>query len=696
MIHFSKWFYNLQIAYKLRLVIWLITLAALLISGTLLIVNTRVTLKHVLVNRLITQGDIIAANCTALLIAHDRRAAAEALSALSADKGVMSAKIFLKDGELLADYHKKIGVAKQTDVFSIPLYQFTENTLLIKRPVILQGDVLGYVVIEHDLNEMNRKLWFSISIISVFLLGIAFLAFLMATLLQRGITRPILKLANLARRVAQEQDYSIRAESFGQDEIGMLTQHFNEMLEQIQIRDKRLETYNRELEETVVKRTGQLENLNRKLEHQVQHDILTQLPNRVLFDDRLKYAIFRADRNKEKVALLFVDLDYFKQINDSFGHEAGDHVLLQVAKRLEECVRGEDTVARFAGDEFILLLSGLSFMIDVNVVAAKIAVELTKPIPYKSFSLNISASIGVAVYPDDANNAEMLLKAADVAMYHAKNRGRNRYQFYSSEMNKKVGERINLEAELHQALLEDEFELYFQPLVDLKTQQICSLETLLRWRHPQMGLLKPEKFLTHAEETGLITVIDEWMLSKVCKQIRNWQDRGYKHLHVRVNLAKRDFLQKDFFDVFFTILNEAKVLPEHLSVEIKEQVLMDETPSTIELLQRLRKSCIQLSVDDFGTGYTSLYTLQRCPVDFVKIDSSYINEINADNENCTMIRAIIAMAHSLNLKVIAEGVETETQVEFLKQLDCDMGQGYLFYKPLPVTEVERLILCNDD
>ena len=559
----------------------------------------------------------------------------------------------------------------------------------------MHDELLGFVVIEYSLNELNRKFWLSISIIAIFLLGVALLALLMATLLQRGITIPIRKLANLTRQVAQEQDYSIRAESFGQDEIGMLTQHFNEMLEQIQFRDKRLESYNRELEETVIQRTGQLENLNRKLEHQVQHDLLTQLPNRVLFDDRLRYAIFRADRNKEKVALLFVDLDYFKQINDSFGHEAGDHVLLQVAKRLEACVRGEDTVARFAGDEFILLLSGLNFMIDVNVVAAKIAVEITKSIAYKSFSLNISASIGVAVYPDDATTGEMLLKAADVAMYHAKNRGRNRYQFYSSEMNKRVGERINLEAELHKALVNDEFELYFQPIVDLSTGKICSLETLLRWRHPQMGLLTPVKFLPHAEETGLITEIDKWMLSKVCKQAREWQDLG-NHLHIRVNLAMRDFLQKDLFDLFFTTLKENNVLPEQISVEIKEQVLMDETPLTVELLHRLRKSCVQLSVDDFGTGYTSLYTLQHCPVDFVKIDSSYINEIHTDSENCTMIRAIIAMSHSLNIKVIAEGVETEEQAEFLKQLDCDMGQGYLFYRPAPKEAVEKLILGVDE
>ena len=695
MIHLSKWFYNLQVANKLRLVIWLIISTALLLTGTLLAVNTRVALKHILVNRLITQGDVIAANSTAPLVFKDSRAAFETLSALSTDKGVISAEIFRKDGELLAAYPKKTDTDSQTHLFSQPSYKFTQSLLFIKRPIILHDEVLGFVVIEYSLNELNRKFWLSISIISVFLLGVAFLALLMATLLQRGITLPIRKLANLTRQVAQEQDYSIRAESIGEDEIGTLTQHFNEMLEQIQFRDKRLESYNRELEETVIQRTGQLENLNRKLEHQVQHDLLTQLPNRVLFDDRLRYAIFRADRNKEKVALLFVDLDYFKQINDSFGHEAGDHVLLQVAKRLEECVRGEDTVARFAGDEFILLLSGLNFMIDVNVVAAKIAVEITKSIAYKSFSLNISASIGVAVYPDDATTGEMLLKAADVAMYHAKNRGRNRYQFYSSEMNKRVGERINLEAELHKALVNDEFELYFQPIVDLSTGKICSLETLLRWRHPQMGLLTPEKFLPHAEETGLITEIDKWMLSKVCKQAREWQDLG-NHLHIRVNLAMRDFLQKDLFDLFFTTLKENNVLPEQISVEIKEQVLMDETPLTVELLHRLRKSCVQLSVDDFGTGYTSLYTLQHCPVDFVKIDSSYINEIHTDSENCTMIRAIIAMSHSLNIKVIAEGVETEVQAEFLKQLDCDMGQGYLFYKPAPKEEVEKLILGNNE
>jgi len=691
MKRFCKWFANLQITTKLRLVIWLITLTALIFTGALLITNIRVALRHIVLERLTTQADIIAANSTAALSFQDRNAAYETLSALSVDNGVIAAVILDRHGELFAIYPEgKQGLEKFATLQSSE-HVFTQSELIIKRPILFYGETIGFVGIEYSRKQMTRELWLSTGIIVLFLAGAAFLAVLITALLQRGITQPIQELAALANRVAKNQDYSIRATWLSKDEIGTLAKHFNKMLRQIQTRDKRLEAYNRHLEEMVTRRTEQLEDLNRQLEHKAQHDVLTQLPNRALFEDRLLHAIVRAGRNQEKVALLFVDLDHFKRINDAYGHEAGDQVLLRVARRLEDCVRSEDTVARFAGDEFIILLSGLNFMLDVNVVAAKIALEMSKPIDYKSTSLNISASIGVSVYPDDAENAELLLKAADVAMYHAKNQGRNRYQFYSSEMNIRIGERKNLETELFRAIEENELLLLYQPVMDLRTGAIDSLETLLRWRHPRMGLLAPAKFLPYAEESGLISKIDHWMLSQVSMQAKAWEQQG-SPIHVRVNLAMRDFLRKEFFDLFFNILQKNALSPERISVEIKEHVLMDETPLTVELLHMLRKSCIQLSVDDFGTGYSSLYALQHCPVDFVKIDGTYIHEIHDNEENDMMIRAIVAMAHSLNLTVIAEGVESYPQLAYLKQLSCELAQGYLFYKPMHREQVEKLIL----
>lgn len=688
---FCRWFSNLQITTKLRLVIWLITLTALIFTGTLLITNTRMALRHIVLERLSTQADIIAANSTAALSFQDHDAAYETLSALNVDAGVIAAVILDSKGKLFAVYPKgKEGMEKFSS-YPSPSHVFTRGELFIKRPILFYGEVIGFVGIQYSLKKMTRELWLSTGIICLYLAAAAFAAYLITALLQRGITRPIQELAALAERVVQNQDYSIRATWLSKDEIGTLARHFNKMLRQIQSRDKRLETYNRQLEEMVARRAEQLEDLNRQLEHKAQHDVLTQLPNRTLFEDRLQHAIVRAERKHEKVASLFVDLDHFKHINDTYGHEAGDQVLLQVARRLEDCVRSEDTVARYAGDEFILLLSGLNYMIDVNVVAAKIALEMSKPVNYKTSPLNISASIGVAVYPDDAKNAELLLKAADVAMYHAKNQGRNRYQFYSTEMNIKVGKRKNLETELFRALQEQELLMLYQPVMDLRTGAINSLESLIRWRHPQMGLLEPAKILPYAEETGLISKIDQWMLSEVCVQARDWEKQG-SLMHIRVNLAMRDFLRKEFFDLFFATLQRNALSPERISVEIKEQVLMDDTPLTVELLHMLRKSCVQLSVDDFGTGYASLYALQHCPVDFVKIDGTYIKEIH-DSEECDMmIRAIIAMAHSLNLKVIAESVESYAQLAYLKQLDCHLAQGHLFYKPMNREQVEELIL----
>ena len=509
MNNFCRWFSNLQITTKLRLVIWLITLTALIFTGTLLITNTRMALRHIVLERLTAQADIIAANSTATLSFQDHDAAYETLSALNVDAGVIAAVILDSKGKLFAVYPKGKEGMEKFSRYPSPSHVFTRDELFIKRPILFYGEVIGFVGIQYSLKKMTRELWLSTGIIFLYLVAAAFAAYLITALLQRGITRPIQELAALAERVAQNQDYSIRATWLSKDEIGTLVRHFNKMLRQIQSRDKRLETYNRQLEEMVARRTEQLEDLNRQLEHKAQHDVLTQLPNRALFEDRLQHAIVRAERNHEKVALLFVDLDHFKRINDTYGHEAGDQVLLQVARRLEDCVRSEDTVARYAGDEFILLLSGLNYMIDVNVVAAKIALKMSKPVNYKTYPLNISASIGVAVYPDDAKNAELLLKAADVAMYHAKNQGRNRYQFYSTEMNIKVGKRKNLETELFRALQEQELLMLYQPVMDLRTGAINSLESLIRWRHPQMGLLEPAKFLPYAEETGLISKIDQ-------------------------------------------------------------------------------------------------------------------------------------------------------------------------------------------
>lgn len=691
-----KWsisrFRDLKIAHKLFLLIVLINVASLSICGALVAVYTWQTLRNDVVAGLKLRTEIVAvANLTAALSFMDKKAALDALHALAQDENTVAAAVFDQHDKVFSAYPRLTEELKYTQATLQQEYLFIDNALFIKRPVILDGEKIGSLVLQYSLQGINRQFWHSLLMISVFMSGATLLTCLLASLLQSQITRPIRALTALSLRIVQQADYSIRATPRGNDEIGELTQHINAMLEQIESRDARLEQYNKELEKMVLKRTVQLEKINRNLEHRARHDALTELPNRVLFIDRLEQAILAADRNRIKVAVLFVDLDYFKQVNDNYGHEAGDQVLLQVARRLEGCVRNVDTVCRFAGDEFTLLLSNIKSVDDLNGIAAKITKALSHPVSYKTLRLDVSASIGGAMYPDDADDMELLMQAADVAMYHAKKLGRNRFQLFSGGMNERVLKRQQLQIDLKKAIANDEFIILYQPVVDLVSGRLDSLESLLRWRHPELGLIAPESFLGVAKESGLITEIDKLMVRKVTEQVKAWRQNGYAVM-VRINLAMRDFLSNDFFELFFQILEDGDLDPSMISVEIEENVLRNETPQIVRSLNKLKDSPVSISIDNFGTESASLVTLMHGRIEYVKIDRSYFQRNALHNERFRLIQAlIVAMAHSLNVKVIAAGVETEAQRAFLEKIGCDLAQGYLFHRPMFGDQVEELL-----
>jgi diguanylate cyclase (GGDEF)-like protein/PAS domain S-box-containing protein len=421
------------------------------------------------------------------------------------------------------------------------------------------------------------------------------------------------------------------------------------------------------------------------------HDSLTDLPNRTMFNEGLRHALQQGARYKRGAAVLFIDIDRFKVVNDSLGHSAGDRLLQDCSKRLSECLRESDTVARLGGDEFVVMVENFTAPRDAIAVAQKILANVAKPFFVDGTEFLMSASIGISTYPDDGTDAETLLKNADIAMYRAKDLGRNNYQFYSAQMNKHTFERLAMESSLRRALDRNEFVLHYQPKLDLRSGAIAGVEALVRWRHPDWGMVSPAQFIPLAEETGLIVQIGEWVLKTACEQSKAWRDQGIPAMRVAVNLSARQFGQKTLLVDIARTIAQTGLTPECLELEITESLVMHNPEHAADTLHKLKAMGISLSIDDFGTGYSSLAYLKRFPIDCVKVDRSFIKDIPNDSDDMAITKGIIALGHSLRLKVIAEGVETVEQREFLRANDCDELQGFLFSKPLPAEDVTALL-----
>ncbi|MDD5228805.1 MAG: EAL domain-containing protein [Methylococcales bacterium] len=423
-------------------------------------------------------------------------------------------------------------------------------------------------------------------------------------------------------------------------------------------------------------------NAENQLKQLAHYDALTGLANRTQFVERLKWTLEVAKRNAGQAALMFLDLDRFKLINDTLGHQAGDQLLIEVARRLTESVREIDTVSRLAGDEFTVILTSIKTPEEAGIVAKKILKALNVPVVLEGREVFISTSIGITVYPVDGDSVNQLVKNADTAMYHAKERGRNNFQYFSNTMNQKVLDELEMETNLRQALKNNEFSLNYQPQFDLRTKELIGLEVLLRWKHPMLGFISPAVFIPHAEKSDLIITIGEWVLRTACLRSVAWQAAGLRPVRISVNLSGMQLKQHDLIDKITQILIETKLSSELLELELTEGVLMDNAEVTIHTLTELKKMGIHLSIDDFGTGYSSLSYLKRFPIDTLKIDQSFVKDITTDVDDNAIASTIIAMAHNLRLKVIAEGVETQEQADVLQEKGCDEVQGYFFSRPL--------------
>jgi diguanylate cyclase (GGDEF)-like protein/PAS domain S-box-containing protein len=428
-----------------------------------------------------------------------------------------------------------------------------------------------------------------------------------------------------------------------------------------------------------------------EMSHLAQHDVLTDLPNRLLLKDRLNQAIMLARRNRSHLALLFLDLDGFKRINDSLGHALGDELLRAVATRLSACVRKSDTVSRQGGDEFVILLPDVTQAADAAISAAKIIRELARPFSIGGHRLSVTVSIGISTYPDSGEDAETLIKNADAAMYHAKEHGHDNYQVFDNGMSHLAVERQSLESQLRYAIEADELVLHYQPKVNLETGAITSVEALVRWQHPERGLLLPGQFLAIAEDSGMIVAIGRWVLHEACRQTREWLDAGLPAVPVAVNISSLEFRNDTFLQGVQETLKHTTLDPRYLELELTETVLMRHAESAAHALEGLKAIGVRLAIDDFGTGYSSLSYLTRFPIDALKLDQSFVHDIVAGSDGAILVSAVIGMGRSLKHRVIAEGVETPEQLAFLQTHGCDEGQGYYFSRPVRAPQFARLL-----
>jgi diguanylate cyclase (GGDEF)-like protein len=435
---------------------------------------------------------------------------------------------------------------------------------------------------------------------------------------------------------------------------------------------------------------AQVHSREQHLDHMAHHDSLTGLPNRVLFQDRLDQALLHADRHNRLLGIMFLDLDNFKKINDGLGHETGDLLLREVAGRLQSCVRKSDTIARLGGDEFAVLVEDVENVQQVERVSSKVLNKLSKLFHIDSHQLYITTSIGITLYPQDEADAEKLLKSADIAMYHAKELGRNQHQFYSSDMASRIAERIEVENQLRHALDNKEFEVFFQPITDLRSGNIVSAEALLRWHHPERGLISAGKYIGILEETGLIEPLTLWILRKACAGHRYFRDTCQKPINISINLSGKLLRNAAFINTMLSRIEEADISAEYLTVEITEETLLEDFKASGAILKTLSDKGIHISMDDFGTRQSSLSHLRHAPIDSVKIDKEFIRDIPHETGDSQLVAAIIAMGHSLQMKVVAEGVEKTEQLEFLRAHQCDFMQGYLFNPAVPATQMPHL------
>lgn len=679
-------FSRLSLRKKLMWLLLLTSSSALLLSVAGFAIHDWLSLRHAVYERLQAQAGIIGHNSIAALTFDDPDAAYDTLTSLRQEADILGAALYTRDGARFAAYQRPDAAALPATL-PPPGSGTLDEQIYVVSPIVFDEHLIGHVMIVSDLSAWQKRQRFHLLItLAVFVVALLF-AWLLSSRLHQLVSEPILQLAATARRVSQQRDYRLRAIKYAQDEIGLLVDDFNEMLRQIELRDHELQQAHDYLEARVAARTQELTELTQQLEHLAYHDNLTGLANRITFEDHLRLAIDQAQRHHQRFAVFFLDLDRFKLINDTLGHDVGDKLLITIARRLTTCLRQSDTLARLGGDEFAILLPQLRHDTDAAEIAHKIIQAITAPLEISGYHLHITTSIGISLFPEDGDSVASLVKNADTAMYRSKDSGRNQYTFFSADMHARATRRMFIENKLREALARDALTVFYQPRCDARSQRIVSVEALARWFDEDEGVISPAEFIPIAEECGLIARIDEWVLATACREMmaENLLERA--DLTLAVNLSPAQFIREDLYALIADTLQRVGFPATRLELEITESLFGPGNVDACSVLTRLRDLGVALSIDDFGTAYSSLSRLKQLPINTLKIDQSFVRHLGHDADDEILVKTIITMAHNLNLKVIAEGVETETQYRFVQQHGCDSVQGFLFGKPMPYAQL---------
>ena len=622
-----------------------------------------------------SQAVMPAANATAAITFSDAAAAGEVLSALRFLNTVRWAVILDADyqrlaayGEMppdLADWRQSLhGQAVAIDL----------DTIRVSQVISYDNKRVGTLLIEGSLDELNRHFLTTVSVSLLIIMLVVILGNRLFDRLSRAITDPINALIKVSRSVSETGDFRRRVEIRNRDELGQLSADFNGMLASLEDRENALRA---ELEERT--------RVQAKLDNLAHFDQVTNLPNRHYFSRRLQLAIEKSTNFSESVGLFFIDLDNFKYVNDTLGHQAGDRLLAEVGKRLSRALRANDVVARIGGDEFAVILEKPGEDTPQRI-AAKIIESLHNPILLEGQEVVISASIGIAICPQDTSDQRTLVRYADAAMYSAKEAGKNRWAFYSEDMSVRNSQRLEMETQLRRGIAGGEFILFYQPIVHAVTQEVVSAEALVRWQHPERGIVSPAEFIALAEENGLIIPLGDTIFATACRQIRQWELSGIDVPRIAINVSGRQLEDPLFVSRLLTTMHEIGCSASQLSIELTESTLMTRHERIMSALEQLRAAGLSIAIDDFGTGYSSMAYLKNFPVSKLKIDRSFINDVTEDPQDMAITAAMIALGRGLNMHVVAEGVESAEQATLLRSLGCSSLQGYHFSRPLPAAE----------
>jgi diguanylate cyclase (GGDEF)-like protein len=636
-------------------------IALSMLVATLLTFDS-ITSRALVENRLTTLADVVGQNSTAALNFNDPPAAKDVLEALRAEPPVVYACLYDLSGSLFTEYRR----ARQEQ--SCPPRQSEiratqADFLSVVRPVRRRGETVGALLVCSDLQNLERR-WRQL-LRMAFLLAMAALAVgtITGSVLQRRIAKPVLELARAMKRVTEEHNLETRIVVTGKDEIGQLSRGFNSMVSQL------------------ARREAEKKKAETRLQYQALNDELTGLPNRRLFSDRLTQTLIRAEREKGLVALLYIDLDGFKLVNDSLGHAIGDQLLKQVGSRLNARVRASDTLARLGGDEFSVVLNRVHEREEAALVASGILAMLADPFSIGTHEITIGASVGISIFPESATQAEDLLKQADAAMYAAKRNGKNQVMFFTPELGTAVRERMNLEKMLRHALAKGDIMVHYQPEFEIGTGRLVRFEALARWTHDTIGVISPARFIPVAEESGLIIPLGAYVMERACSEALQWQQMAGYPIQVAVNVSSLQFGRESFVREVKEILKSTGLAPNLLQIELTESIMLTGAGRASETMRELRELGVSLAIDDFGTGYSCLSYLPELPFDSLKIDRSFVNDLEKRPEIKAMVHSLITLAHNIGMRVIVEGVENEKQLQWIRRFGANEVQGYLMGKP---------------